>query len=629
VRGLRLAIGLWLLAISGFAQSVEAAGQPQSEPDDTLLRAMKDEIKRVSALIRLGLDPPYYTEYRVEDTVSHSIAASLGALVEENDSAFRIPSVQMRVGAPNFDNTDHVYSDAFVGSRFDPPRLPLDNNYLAFREVFWLATDRAYKTAEEAIARKRSSLKNMSEPDMLPDFSSAPAPHLVLPVERKPFDSASWKSQVLRLSGLFDAYPKVLSSGVEIHSSQSTNYIVTSEGAELRLPEDLAYIRASARGLAPDGTQVRDGMVVQAFSPAGLPSEEVLAREVKSVGENVTALASAPVGESYDGPVLLEAPAAAQLFGQLLGDNLKITRKPVSDPGRDSHYSPSELENRVGSRILPEWMDVVDDPTQTQFQGHTLLGHYVYDMQGVAPHPLTLVEKGVLKNFLLTRTPVFKDYPGSNGHARMIGNYGTRWPGFGNLFIRSSETTPAADMKKKLMDLCRQGNKPYGILIRKLDFPSNASMEELRRLLDASGGPHPVVAPLLVYKVYPDGREELVRGLFFHDVSVRSLKDIVAASDENYVFDLIDSNAPFALVGAGSFTTTASIVAPAVLFEELELEPAKEETPKPPIVPPPTLTGAGQPANPLAHARGSVTASQPVAKAEPRPSGSGQPSSRL
>lgn len=610
-------LALWplLLAAAIFAQnrtpqaksqeqiSQPPASQQANSQDDTLLRAMKDEIKRVPSLLRLGLDPVYYTEYRVEDTVSHSITASLGALIEESDSAFRIPSVQIRVGTASFDNTDHVYSEAFIGSRFDPGRLPLDDNYLAFRQVFWLATDRAYKTAEEAIARKRSSLKNMTQSDVLPDFSQAPPARLILPMERKPFASASWKSEAIRLSAVFDGYPKVFSSGVEIHSSQSTNYILTSEGAELRTPEDVAYVRAAAHGLAADGTQVRDALVFQAFSPDGLPSEDVLAREVKTLGEHVTELSQAAAGEAYDGPVLFEAPAAAQLFGQLLGDNLKVTRKPVTDPGRPSRYSPSELENKIGSRILPEWMDVVDDPTQTQYRGHMLLGHYLYDMEGVAPQPLTLVEKGVLKTFLLTRTPVFKNYPGSNGHARMTGAYGTRSPGFGNLFVRASETTPAADMKKKLIDMCRQANKPYGILVRKLDYPSTASRDELQRVLQAAGGSHAVVPPLLAYKIYADGHEELVRGLLFHDVSVRSLKDIVAASDENYVFDMIDSNAPFALVGAGTFATTASIIAPAVLFEEMELEPEKEETPKPPIVPPPTLTG--QSANkPIAKGRG-------------------------
>ena len=183
-----LAVCPWLLAGAALAQSTApgAKGQDPNAKDDDLLRAMKDEIKRVSSLIRLGLDPPYYTEYRVEDTVNHTITASFGALVDESDSAFRVPSVQMRVGTANFDNTDHVFTEAFVGNRYDPGLLPLDNNYLAFREVLWLATDRAYKTAEESIGRKRSSLKNMSQTEVQPDFSAAPAAHLILPIERKP-----------------------------------------------------------------------------------------------------------------------------------------------------------------------------------------------------------------------------------------------------------------------------------------------------------------------------------------------------------------------------------------------------------------------------------------------------------
>jgi hypothetical protein len=202
----------------------------------------------------------------------------------------------------------------------------------------------------------------------------------------------------------------------------------------------------------------------------------------------------------------------------------------------------------------------------------------LYDTEGIAPQPVKLVEKGVLKTFLLTRTPVFKDFPGSNGHARFTGMFGDAAPGFGNLFIRASQTTPAAGMKQKLIDMCKESNKPYGILIRKLQFPSSAT--EAR----------PVDEPLLAYRVYPDGREELVRSLQFHGVSTRSFKDIVAASDESYVLDLIDTNP------RGTFITTASVIAPAVIFEELELTPVEEETPKPPIVPPPALSAMPPPA---------------------------------
>jgi hypothetical protein len=590
-----------IVVLAAFALRAQT---PASQDNDQLLRAMKDELKRSDALTHLGLEAPYFIEYRTEDTIAHGIGASLGALLDTTESSFRVPTVRMRVGSYAFDNTNHIFSQAYAGSRYDADRLPLDNDYMAFRQVFWLATDRAFKTSQDAIARKRSSLKNMSLPDALPDFSKAPAAQLILPIERKPVPLEAWKKEIVKLSSVFAGYPQVLASGVDLQTSQSTNYMVNTEGTTLRTPEDLAYIRVIAHALAPDGSDVRDAQVFQAFEADELPSEQVLLQAAKEVAEHVAALSQAPVGDAYDGPVLFEAPASAQLFGQLLADNLKLTRKPVADPGRVPPVIASELENRVGSRVLPDWMDVVDDATQTQFGGHTLLGHYLYDIEGVAPRPVTLVEKGVLKNFLLTRTPVLKDYSGSNGHARLAGSFGDQAAGFGNLFIRASQTMPAAAMKQRFIDMCKERNKPYGILIRKLDFPSSASLDELRRLMQASGGgAHAVTAPLLVYRVYTDGREELVRNLVFHGMSTRAFKDIAAASDENYVFDLIDSDAAFARMGAGSYITTSSVIAPAVLFDELELAPVNEETPQLPIVPPPPL-GASVAAVATAGAKG-------------------------
>jgi predicted Zn-dependent protease len=583
----RLAFGLLTCGL-GFLAAQDA---------DPVLRAMKDELERSRQLRIVSLDAPYFIEYRVEDVSEFSAAATLGALISSNQSVLRVPTVRVRVGDYIFDNTNHLYSDAYTGSRYDPEQLPMENDYRAFRQVLWLATDRAYKTAEESIARKRSSLKNMNVTEQLPDFSKAPAVQAVQPVARRnPVNEAFWKDRTVKLSGIFDSYPQVLSSGIELQTSLASDYVVNSEGTTLRIPEDLAFMRVRAYGLAPDGTTVRDAAVFQAFEPNDLPVEAELRRGVTEVAGNVVALAQAPPGEAYDGPVLFEARAAAQLFGQLLGDNLKITRKPIVDPGRTAPHIQSELENRIGSRILPDWMDVVDDPTQADWRGHTLLGHYQYDMEGVAPKPLELVEKGVLKNFFLTRTPVIKGFNASNGRARMPGNFGSRAPGFGNMFVRASQTMPAGDMKKKLIELCQQRNKPYGMLVRKIDYPSSASVDEFRRLATAaaqSGASSRLVSePLLLYRIYPDGREELVRNVRFRGVSTRSLKDIIAASDENYVFDFIDSNAPLALMGAGSFVTTSSVIAPAVLFDEMEFEPVHEDVPKPPIVPAPPLSGS-------------------------------------
>jgi len=560
--------------------------------DDVILRAMKDELARSRQLRIVSLDAPYFIEYRVEDTVSTSIVATMGALVGSSETMHRIPKVRVRVGDYAFDNADHIFSDAYTGSRYDPDQMSTDNDYTALRQVLWLATDRAYKTAEEAIARKRATLKNINLTDQLPDFSKAPAETALQPIRRQPVNQAFWKDRVVKLSAIFSSYPQIAWSTVELQASQSTNYLLNSEGTALRTPEDAAFIRIRAYGFTPEGAEVRDGDEILAFDVNGLPPDAEIRRRATAVADDLTALTKAPRGEAYTGPVIFESQAAAQLFGQLLGDNLKVTRKPVADGQRRIPYTPSELENRMGARILPDFMDIVDDPTQSEWRGHTLLGSYQYDIEGVRARPLTLVEKGTLKSFLLTRTPVAKGMDGSNGRARMTGRFGTQSPGFGNLFVRANETVPLAELKKKLIGMCQQRNKPYGILIRKMDFPSTGSFEELRRMAGGGqgiGAIHLVSVPLLMYRVYPDGKEELIRGLRFRGLNTRAFKDIVAASNESYEFDFTDSNAPLALVGAGSYTATASVIAPGVLFDELELEPAENEVATPPIVPPPPL----------------------------------------
>jgi TldD protein len=303
----------------------------------------------------------------------------------------------------------------------------------------------------------------------------------------------------------------------------------------------------------------------------------------------VVALAKAPKGEDYSGPVLFEGQAGAQIFAEVLARNLVLSRRPVADGGRGGASQNSELDGRTGARVLPNTFDVVDDPTQTEWRGRALFGSYTVDREGVVPKPLRLIEKGVLKSFLLTRQPV-RGFEGSNGHARLPGSFGAATAAIGNLFVSSTEAVPVAELKKQLIDLCRARNKPYGIIVRKMDFPSTAGMDELRRLVGGQQGGRPVSSPVLVYKVYLDGREELVRGLRFRGFSVRSLKDILAAGDDAAAFEYMDNGLPFALVGGGGFTTETCVVAPSVLIDDLELHPVEEELPKLPVVSPPDMT---------------------------------------
>jgi hypothetical protein len=585
VRRAHLIVTLFLLAaIPSVAQDT-----------DVLMRAMHDEMERVPQLrIVSGGDPLYLLRYTLDDVDSFSASASLGGLLTQSGGHVRLLRVGIRVGDYVFDNANYVLSELPAGARFDSGSLPVDDDYGAIRREIWLATDAAFKTALEAIGHKRSALQNVNVTEPLADYTKAPPVHSIEPVTHIAFDKTEWSNRTVALSAIFVDYPQVLGSGVETEFINTTSYLMDSEGTAIRRPDNLMIVRVRAWGQAPDGMLVRAAASTEEFEPLKMPSDLDLRRETAAVASTVTALAAAPRGEAFTGPMLFEPRAAAQLFAAVLVPNLKLTRKPVAQPERPVPWSPSELEGRLGSTIMPEWMDAVNDPKQSEWQGNTLLGHYAIDDEGVAAQPVMIIEKGVLKGFLLTRTPVKKGLEVSNGAGRLPGSYGASAAGLGNLFIHASTTAPLADMKKKLIALCQERQKPYGIVVREVDFPSSASREELERMFTAmqrsGGGTRPVPPPIRAYRVYPDGHEELIRGVRFRGVSTRSFRDVIAASDESAVYNYLDNSAPFAMMGAGGYVNLSTVVSPGILFDEMELEPVEEEEPRIPLVPPPPRT---------------------------------------
>jgi TldD protein len=565
-----------------------------SADDDVILRAMRDEMDRSRQLrvVAGGADDiPYFISYSLTDSESFRVDASMGATLNVGHHRSRLPLVEVRVGSYDFDNTGHVYSGMYSGSRFDG-EWPIDDNYATLRECFWLATDRAYKTALESMARKRGALNSANAPtEKLADFSHADPVKSAGKITRKKIDEAAWQSRIVKLSGVFNSYPEVHSSQVEFEAIDGINYVMNNEGTAVRYSDSVVYSYAKAEGQAADGMVVRDSATFQALGLDQLSPEAEMRKAFAGVAENVRALTKAPPGEEFSGPTLFEPQAAAQLLALLLGENLDVPRKPLADPGRAVNFLASELETKIGSRIFPDWIDVTDDPTQTAWNGKPLVGTDRFDLEGVVPKPVSLIEKGVLKSFLTTRQPV-RNFPASNGHARLPGAYGANSAAISNLFVKASQTTPLADLKKKLIDLCKERGKPYGMLVRKLDFPFSASTSELRQFISAgaqsSGSGRPISPPVLVYRVYLDGREELVRGLRFRGVSTRTLRDILAASQETVLFDYVNNSAPLALLGAGGYIAPAAVIAPGLLFDEIEFEFPKDQLPKPPVVPPPT-----------------------------------------
>jgi len=561
----------------------------QANIDDPFLEAMAAELER-SLRLSIAGETPYFIEYMIEDGVNFGAQATLGGLLGSNVSPYRAPRVGVRVGSYDFDNTNAVFTGQIRGPRYDNSRFPLEFSRAQIQQDLWLATDRAYKAAVQEISLKKSALQNVTLSEKLSDFAKQKPLVKLLPAAKSKVDEKKWGDIVRRLSAVFLAYPKVLDSRVEVEDSASTFYYANTEGTRVRAPETICGVRVRAEGFAADGAVIRNHRYFHAFRLDQLPSEEAMRQEIETMAKTLTALVDAPVGEAYTGPVLFESTAAAQLFAQVFGGQLQSTRDPVSVPGRPVNIPPSELESRLNGRVLPDNFDVVDDPAAT-WKGRPLMGNCEVDYEGVAAQKVTLVEKGTLKDLLYTRQPV-RGHSGSNGHGRMPGAFGAAAALPTNLIVTCRDGVPRAELKKKLVDLVKQRRKPYGILVKRMDYPSSASFVELRRLANAmqgSGSSKPLSSPLEVYRVYPDGREEPIRGVRFRGVNVRALRDILAVGDDAEPVEYMLNSAPLALMGAGGFVVGASVTCPSLLFDELDMERPQEERPRPPVVAPPPL----------------------------------------
>jgi hypothetical protein len=582
-----------ILTVTALLASTAALLLPQKTDDDAILRAMRDELERSRQLriIGGGDDVPYYFGYDLTDVSELSVSAVFGSPISVTRIRFRAPQIEVRAGSYDFDNTNHIFSGRYTGTRFDGS-FPLDDSYPALRDALWLATDTAYKTAVESMSRKRATLNAAAaQGEKLPDFAHAEPVKSIAKLTHRKIDDAAWTARTVKLSALFNNIPEVMASGVILQLLEGATYLVNNEGTELRYDDGLVHLFARAEGQAQDGMMVRDAVTFQSLEPDKFASDVELAKGIAAVADNVRALAGAPVGEAFSGPTLFEPQAAAQLLAQLLGDNLRLPRKPLAEPGRNVNFIPSEFETKLGSRILPDWMDVVDDPTQTAWQGKPLVGNYQFDIEGVPGKPVSVIEKGVLKSFLSTRQPT-KASTVSNGHARLYGGYGAHSAAISNLFVKTSQTESTAALKQKLIDMCKERGKPYGMLVRKVDFPFSAGRGELQALAQSGsqggGSVRPVSPPILVYRVYADGHEQLVRGLRFRGVSTRTLRDIVAASRETALFEYVNNGSLLSILGSGGTLSPTSVISPALLFEEMEFELPQEQLPKLPVVPAPT-----------------------------------------
>jgi TldD protein len=586
-------------------------GQEGNDKDQTL-RAMRDEMARAKTRLELKIPgteqpvKPYYIEYRLLDLDFREISGEFGALLSSNHARNRFMNVEARVGSYKLDSSNFVSEEGFRGFIGSTGSVGIDRDYDSLRQDLWIATDQAFKEAVETYSRKQAYLSNLARQSDINDFSKAEAVHMIEPLVMADWSARNWDQEARDTSAALRAFPQIYEARVSYYLVFATEYLVTSEGTEIRTNRSFAAIESGMNALADDGMPINHFYATYAVRPADLPSPDAVRKSLNVTGSELMALRSAPAAQDYTGPVLFEARAAAPLLAQILGPALNGARPPVSfTPVMEQLLSglggKSDWITRVGARVLPASVTVVDDPGAKEFHGTPLLGAYSVDDEGVRAQKVTVVENGSLKNELMSRRPG-PDFDASNGHGRSAFLSDAK-PTMSNLFFNSSETMSPADMKKKFLDECREQKQTYCIIVREMDNPTLSLLhqEDFQALLASYGGGAGTGdrLPLVVYRVYlADGREEIIRGARVIGLNSRAIRNIAGIGNDYYVYNYMQSQINgFAGTALGAFGSAqnglpASIVAPSLLFEEVEIRGARGEPKRLPLIPAPTMSAA-------------------------------------
>ena len=528
---------------------------------------MRDEMARSMADLRMKNDAaPYYIEYEIDDVASMRVIAKLGGILDDLADHIRTLRVQVRVGDYAFDSSRFVTQDRGGGSGAGAASVtaPLDDNYDAIRREIWLTTDTAYKRAVSVFARKKAAFQNRAATDQIPDFSREKPVETLLPVVATlptgPTDR-KWVDRAKQLSAVFSPSADLESSEVWISEARGTSYYLNSEGFKAVTPVASAYLRISAEARADDGTTVPDAFTAVESRLEDLPPMAELVKRAGELAGRVKARRMAPVGDEFTGPMLVEGQASAELLRQTFVPLMLARRAPDGEGPRfgQAQGQATPFLTRIGLRVMSDAFSVSDTPSLKEYGGRPVAGAYVVDDEAVPAKDVTLVEKGRLVTLLTSRTPQ-KNLPQSNGHGRS----GSVQPGV--FQVRSTQATPASDLKAKYLALLKAQSKPFGYIVRAIAAPGD---------VPGGGGPG---GPLILeaVKVTPDGTEESVRGLRFAGVPSTAFRDILEASEERVLHNY--------RVDGG---TAASMIVPNLIFEELELQKTREIVQKPPVVPPP------------------------------------------
>lgn len=561
-----MVVGRWAMVASMVVASLFVAGlRAQESPT---LSAMQDEMDRSMAELRMkGEAAPYYIAYEVLDRTISDVSGRLGALVESPPRRTRTLRVEVRVGDYTFDSSRFVLQGFGGGANLfgETVIAPLDDDYDAMRREIWLTTDAAYKRAITMFARKKAAFQNRTASDPIPDFSQEPPAETIIPGASPARargnsasdggDRADLLARVQQASAVFAAHPDVDLSEVAISQTHGTRYYLNSEGFKTVAPIQLTSLTMYGEAQAADGMPVRQTVTELGRTLADLPPAADLVARARQIAADVEAMRAAPIGEEFAGPVLIEGIGGAQFVAETLVQMMQARRPPDTENPRMGQAPRSPFLNRTGLRVMADAFNASDTPSLTHFEGKPLAGSYVVDEEGMRAKDVTLVEKGRLVTLLTGRVPQ-KNFARSNGHGRANTVLA------GVFQIESADAIPAAGLKEKYIALLKAQDKTFGYIVRGV------------RSDGQGGGAGPGIDS--IFKLTLDGNETPVRGMRFGTVSPMAFRDLAEASRERAVFSY----------RAGA-TAAVSVIAPSLIFEELEIQRVRDILQKPPVVPSP------------------------------------------
>lgn len=566
-----------------------------SVSDEDILNAMRDEITRSMNNLKLeSLQKPYYLEYRLRIRHADKVNASLGKIVESDATDFAQLTVDLRTGDYKFDNTNFFdVGLSFFGSSDDEEsfknrRVQYEQDYNTLRRELWLATDAAYKQASEIFTKKESTLKGRMRRDTTPDFIKV-APAKNYKKEQFPtFDFKYFEKLAVDLSSVFRDYPEIHRSSVSIEFLPETVYFVNSEGMEYIKTEYQTGLEVAAFAQAEDGMPLSDFMTAFSINPNDLPTADSLLRATKSVASTFSKMLKAPfIEEPYSGPVIFEGQAAAETWAQVFMPNLVAQRSQLSEGGIQQPNRFQAFQTKVGGRVLPEFLSLSAKPSSKIFEKTPLLGNYFLDDSGIEPENVELVESGYLRNLLSERVPT-RRVKKSNGHKRGGGAM------LSNIFVEpeKDKSSTNKELKERMLQLCKDRELPYGIIVRKASNQNLIYTSLYRLAMGGLGFARGDGAMNLIhaYKVYPDGKEELIRGAEIASFSAQTFKDIIMVGDKLYAYNYLSPSVISPFMTGGDQYVGVSIVTPDILFEDMEIKSPEEDFRKPPILSNPLST---------------------------------------